>query len=41
MTSNIKIVHDVEVIELTRDEYEKREKEKAEKEVDECQRKTQ
>jgi hypothetical protein len=41
MTSNIKIVHDVEVIELTRDEYEKREKEKAEKEGDECQQLTQ
>jgi hypothetical protein len=41
MTSNIKIVHDVEVVELTREEYEKREKEKAEKEVDECQQLTQ
>ena len=41
MTSNIKIVHDVEIAELTRDEYEKREKEKAEKEVDECQQLTQ
>jgi hypothetical protein len=41
MTSNIEIVHNVEVIELTRDEYEKREKEKAEKEVDKCQQLTQ